>query len=133
MDRHQANAAVLQRAFDAFNSGDMSVFPEVWTADIRWHQPPGDGPLAGDFTGIEATLGMFGRAFELSDGTFKAEADSVMGGDSTAAAIMKITAQRDGESLSTTSILSATLTDGKIGEVWHLNEDPEAFHAFFSA
>lgn len=128
---HEDNAAVLQRAFDAFNSGDMSVFPEVWAADIRWHQPPGEGPLAGDTTGIEDTLAMFGRAFELSDGTFKAEPESVMGGDSTAAAVMRVTARRNGNNLATTSILTATLRDGKISEVWHLNEDPATLHSFF--
>ena len=104
----------------------------MWASDIRWHQPPGDGPLAGDYAGIDDTLGMFGRTFELTDGTFRAEPVSVMGSDSTAAAIMEITAQRNGADLSTRSILTASVRDGKITEVWHLNEDPNSLHAFFA-
>lgn len=132
MSEHQSNAALVQRAFDAFNSGDMAVFGEVWAPDIRWHQPPGDGPLAGTTEGIEDTLNMFARSFELSGGTFRATPVAIMGGDASSSAVMEITAERDGRSLATTSRIFATVADGKITEIWHHNEDPEGFHAFFA-
>ncbi len=132
MANHAANAAIMQRAFDAFNAGDIEVFGEIWAPDIVWHQPPGDGPLAGDYQGLQATLEMFGRTVELTAGTFHPTARAVMGGSGSAGAIMDITSERNGHSLSTTSILTATVEDGRMTEVWHVNENPETFDAFFS-
>jgi hypothetical protein len=132
MTDHAANAAVMQRAFDAFSAGDMEAFGEIWAPDIAWHQPPGEGPLSGDFSGIETVLAMFGRTSELSDGTFRAEARAVMGGTGAAGAIMRLTAERNGQALDVTSILASSIVDGKMAEVWHLAEDPEGFQAFFA-
>jgi ketosteroid isomerase-like protein len=49
------NAAILRRAYAAFNSGDMDTLIEVFDEGIVWHLP-GRSALANDYQGRDATL-----------------------------------------------------------------------------
>lgn len=66
------NIANTRKGFAAFAEGDLDTLRELLDPDIVWHVP-GRGALAGDYRGIDATMGYFMQLFERSGGTFKAE------------------------------------------------------------
>jgi ketosteroid isomerase-like protein len=49
------NAAILRRAYAAFNTGDMDTLNEVFDESIVWHLP-GRSAMAKDYEGRDATL-----------------------------------------------------------------------------
>jgi len=67
----QTNAEVMQKGYAAFSRGDMEMLRnELFTPDIVWHQG-GKNQTSGDFRGADAVIGLFGKLFQLTDGTFK--------------------------------------------------------------
>ena len=74
-----ANEAIIVRAYEAFHAGDMDAIKnECFSQDIEWTWP-GTGPLSGVYNDINAVLGMFGKLFTDSEGTFKDTPDSISG------------------------------------------------------
>src|SRR2546430_11406315 len=64
------NVAIMQRAYDAFNTGDVNTLTELFDESAVWHLP-GRSSMANDYQDREATLayfGQIGRAFP--DATF---------------------------------------------------------------
>src|ERR1700704_6515214 len=57
------NAAILRRAYAAFNTGDMDTLIEVFDESIVWHLP-GRSAMAKDYEGRDATLAYFGQLAE---------------------------------------------------------------------
>ena len=55
----QQNVAIMQRAYEAFNTGDMSTLTELMDETV-WHLP-GRSSMAGDYQGRGATLAYFGQ------------------------------------------------------------------------
>jgi ketosteroid isomerase-like protein len=73
------NEATIAGAYAAFGSGDMDVIRnESFAKDIKWTWP-GNGPLSGVYSDVEGVIGMFGKLFEGSGGTFKVSPDSITG------------------------------------------------------
>ena len=72
-----ANESVISKAYDAFGTGDLETIKnECFAKDITWVWP-GSGPLARVYSDVDAVLGMFGKLFEGSGGTFKVSPDSI--------------------------------------------------------
>jgi ketosteroid isomerase-like protein len=69
--RADENAAIMQRAYEAFNTGDMNTLNELFDESAVWHLP-GRGRFAGDYQGREATLAYFGQLAQNTGGTFRA-------------------------------------------------------------
>jgi hypothetical protein len=61
-----------RKGFAAFAQGDLDTVRELFDPDIVWHEP-GRSSVAGDYSGVDATLGFFVQLFERSDGTFQAQ------------------------------------------------------------
>ena len=55
----QENVAIMQRAYEAFNTGDMETLTELMDETV-WHLP-GRSSMAGDYQGSGATLAYFGQ------------------------------------------------------------------------
>src|SRR3974390_680018 len=67
-----AYAAVVRRAFEDFESGDLDLLGVGMAPDVIWDEP-GRSVLAGDYKGPEAVLGFWGQLKANSNGTFKTE------------------------------------------------------------
>src|SRR3954463_3600149 len=93
------NTATMQRAYDAFNTGDMDTLVEIFDESAVWHLP-GRSSMADDYQGRDATLAYFGQLAQETGGPFRAElpplpadgADRVVG-------IRRSPADRDGKPL----------------------------------
>ena len=57
------NVAVMRRAYEAFNTGDMDTLNELFDDSVVWHLP-GRSTFANDYQGRDATLGYFGQLAE---------------------------------------------------------------------
>ena len=66
------NAAIMRRAYEAFNSGDMDTLIELFDESAVWHLP-GRSSMANDYQGRDATLAYFGQIAQKTGGTFQAE------------------------------------------------------------
>ena len=93
------NVAVMQRAYDAFNTGDMNTLVEVFDESAVWHLP-GRSSMADDYKGRDATLAYFGQLAQETGGTFRAELTRLTAdGDDRVVGIQRSTADRDGKHL----------------------------------
>ena len=126
------NEELVRQGYKAFGEGDMDTLRSLFAADAV-HSAPGSNPLAADYKGIDDILGYFGRLFELSEGTFKAELKSAKAeGDDTVITTHRGTAQRGGKTLGQDDTLTFTIAGGKITQVVEKHSDQAAYDAFWS-
>ncbi len=52
----EENVAIMRRAYEAFNTGDMGTLTELMDETV-WHLP-GRSPMAGDYKGSRGDLGV---------------------------------------------------------------------------
>ena len=126
------NEELVQKGYKAFGEGDMDTLRSLFAADAV-HTTPGNSPLAGDYKGIDDILGYYGKLFELSDGTYKADLKSAKAeGDDTVVATHRGTAKRGGQSLDQNDTLTFTISDGKFTHLVEAHSDQAANDAFWS-
>src|SRR5438309_3193308 len=112
MEPHQ-NVAIMQRAYEAFNTGDMNTLTELMDETV-WHLP-GRSSMAGDYQGSGATLAYFGRLAQETGGTFRAELQHMAGdGDRRVGGIQRSTADRNGKHLDVANCIGFELKDGQV-------------------
>src|SRR5205823_1216885 len=98
------------------------------------HVATGNGPLAGEYRGVDAVLGYYGKLFEQSDGTFTAELKSMsVEGDDTVVATHRDRAQRGEKTLDQDETLTFTISDGKFTRLVENHSDQAAYDAFWSS
>ena len=54
------NVAIMRRAYEAFNTGDINTLIEIFDESVVWHLP-GRSSMANDYQGRDATLAYFGQ------------------------------------------------------------------------
>jgi len=124
------NEELIRGGFDAFGKGDLDTVGELFADDIVWHFP-GASQISGDFSGKDAVLQWLGRSFELTGGTLKLELHDVLANDEHAAALTRVTAQREGKSLDDPSIQLFHVKDGKATESWIYPSDQRVSDDFW--
>ena len=125
------NVAIMRRAYEAFNSGDMKTLTELFDESAVWHTP-GRSSLAGDHQGRDATFAYFGRLGQETGGTFQAALQHVLADDERVVGIHRISAERDGNQLDVDECLVFQLKDGRITEGWEHIRDLYAWDEFWS-
>jgi uncharacterized protein len=124
------NEDVIRRGYEAFNTGDMDTLRELFDPDIVWHVP-GRNAISGDHRGPDAVLGFFGKVFEITGGTFRADLHDVTANDEHAAALHVARGQSQGKTLEDNNVVAFHVHDGKIVEAWHYFEDQYANDEFW--
>ena len=108
------NAAILRRAYAAFNSGDMDTLIEVFDESIVWHLP-GRSAMANDYEGRDATLAYFGQLAQKTGGTFRAELLSALADDEDrVVGIQRSIADRNGKHLDVGNCIVFEFKDGRV-------------------
>src|SRR5436305_5373706 len=93
------NVAVMRRAYDAFNTGDIDTLIELFDESVVWHLP-GHSSMADDYHGRDATLAYFGQIAQETGGTFRAELRHLAAdGDDRVVGIQRSTGDREGKHL----------------------------------
>ena len=126
------NEDLVREAFAAFGRGDLDALRRQYFAEgVRYHVP-GRSPVAGDYEGAAQVVEFFGRLFELSGGTFRAELHDVVANDQHAVALFIVRAERAGRKLVENTVLEGHIRDGKITEAWIYQADLYAVDEFWS-
>jgi hypothetical protein len=127
-----ANEDLVRQAYKAFAEGDMDTLRSLIAPDAV-HVATGNNPLSGEHQGVDNMLGYYGKLFELSDGTFRADLQSVsVEGDDTVVTTHHDSGQRSGKTLDQDENLTFTISDGKVARIVEDHSDPEAYDAFWS-
>ena len=126
------NVAVMQRAYDAFNRGDVDTLVELFDESAVWHLP-GRSSMAKDYEGRDATLAYFGQLGQETGGTFRAELQHLLAdGDDRVVGIHRSTADRQGKHLDVGDSIVFLLKDGRIIDGREHFEDLYAWDEFWS-
>lgn len=128
----EENVAVMQRGYDAFNTGDMDTLVEVFDENMVWHLP-GRSSFADDYQGRDATLAYFGQLAEQTNGTFRAELQQLCPGeDGTVVGIQTSTGDRNGKHLEVVNCIVFRLEDGRVVDGREHFHDLYAWDDFWS-
>lgn len=125
------NATLVRKGYEAFNTGDVATLLELFDPGIVEHQP-GNNIMAGDYKGVEAVLGFYGRIAAETGGTFRAQLERVLANDSRVVTVHHSTARRNGKTLDCRTSLVFEIRDGKAVEIDTCDEDPSAWDEFFA-
>ena len=126
------NVAIMQRAYDAFNSADMDTLIEIFDESIVWHLP-GRSSMADDYQGRDATLAYFGQLGQKTEGTFRAQLERLVGDDDDrVVGIQRSTGDRNGKHLDVGNCIVFQLKDGRITDGREHFEDLYAWDEFWS-
>jgi ketosteroid isomerase-like protein len=124
------NEDVVQDGYKLFSAGDMDGLKKLFTPDFV-HHIPGSSQIAGDYNGPDAAIGLYGKLFELSGGTFKVDLKGTKSDGDTVAATHHATAERDGQKLDQDQVLNFTVKDGKLARIDEQPSDQAAYDAFW--
>ncbi|MEX2394357.1 MAG: nuclear transport factor 2 family protein [Actinomycetota bacterium] len=125
------NAAIARESYEAFARGDLQTVGQNITDDVVWHVG-GRSPVAGDYKGQDEVFGLFGRLFELSEGTLKLDVHDILADDDHAVALVTMSADRNGKHLDMRSVHVMNIQEGRTREFWAFDEDQAADDAFWS-
>jgi ketosteroid isomerase-like protein len=128
----EENVAVMQRAYDAFNAGDVDTLVEVFDESAVWHLP-GRSSMAKDYEGRDAILAYFGQIGQETGGTFQAELQRLLSDDDNrVVGIQRSTGDKDGKHLDVVNAIVFELRDGKIVDGREHFHDLYAWDEFWS-
>lgn len=124
------NEDLVRRGYEAFAKGDMNTLSQIMTPDVV-QTSPGNNQLSGEYKGQDEVFGYYGKLAEVSNGTFKAELESVRAeGDDKAVARHRNLGQRGDKSMNTMMTLTFTIRDGKVTSLAEAPDDQAAVDDF---
>ena len=130
--RSDENVAIMQRAYDAFNKGDVATLTDIFDENVAWHLP-GKSSMANDYEGRDATLAYFGQIGQKTEGTFQAELQELIGDDDDRViGIQRSTADRDGKHLDVGNCIVFQLKNGRVTDGREHFHDLYAWDEFWS-
>lgn len=134
MNGHNDARAVVAALYQARADSDLGAVRDLLHPEVLWCEHEGEAGYAGTHRGPDAVLNeMLGSAMAVTAGTFKVDIeDIVANGPHLAAALVRWSATRDGESMTGREIAVYRVQDGQVVEASFHLEDPEATDAFFS-
>ena len=124
MSEH-ANVARLREGYEAFGKGDFAALDDLFAEDIRW-TIPGRSQLSGTYEGRQAVYDMFGRLFEVTEGSFRVEPRKIFADDTDAVVVATSTAHRGQTSVEILNAHICRLREGRIVEFREASTDQQA-------
>ena len=126
------NEDLVRQGYKAFGEGDMETLRSLFAPDAV-HVATGNSPVSGEYQGVDAILGYYGKLFELTDGTFSADLEAVnVEGDDTVVATHRDRGRRGDKTLDQEETLTFTIVDGKISRLVENHSDQAAYDEFWS-
>lgn len=129
-DDEHANVALVRRGYEAFATGDVATMTELIADDVVWHAHAG-APFDGDYLGREAVFGLFAHMMEATGGTFRIDVDRILADDDYATVVGKVTAGRNGRTLTVGQVMVHRIRDGRTVEFWAATTDAMASVGFW--
>jgi ketosteroid isomerase-like protein len=120
------NAAMVRRAMDAVNTGDIMSLVDTLDDDVEWHEIGRAEPIRGKAALSERFTG------ETSEIDFKGKVHDVVANDDHTIALLETTATRGGRSLTYRTAEIMHIRDGKVTARWAFSDDTGAINEFFA-
>ena len=128
----EENVAIMQRGYEAFNTGDLETLTELFDEGMVWHLP-GKSSFADDYQGRDATLAYFAQLGQQTGGTFRAELQELIGDDEDRViGIQRSTGDRNGKHLDVGNCIVFQLKDGRVIDGREHFHDLYAWDEFWS-
>jgi ketosteroid isomerase-like protein len=106
----------VRRGYQAFSEGDMETLGSLYTDDVV-QTMSGNNQLSGEYKGRDNVLGLYGKLFELTGGTFKAELKSVKAEGDKVVSVHHSQGERGGKTLSDDESIAFTFSGDKISRL----------------
>ena len=120
----------VRRGYKAFGEGDMETLRSIYTPDVVQNQP-GENQLSGEHRGVDNVLGLYGKLFELSGGTFAVTLKSVKTEGDKVVAVHNARGEREGKTLDTDETIEFTFSGDKVSRLDLTSADQGAEDAFW--
>jgi uncharacterized protein len=124
------NAALLRQGYAAFADGDLDTVRSLLAEDIIWHNG-GANQLAGEYTGREEVVDLFGQLMQVTGGTFRLDVHDILANDMHGIVLVTVHAEREGRRLDMNEVHIWHLEQGQAEEFWSFAEDVAEMDAFF--
>jgi ketosteroid isomerase-like protein len=121
------NAAMVRRALESFNRGDIQEFADMVADDVVWHQI-GDPEVIHGKQALTASMPGEGQV----DWEITADVHDVVANDEHTVALVNATGRRGGRTLEYRTAEILHIRDGKITERWAFSNDTKAIAEFFA-
>ena len=131
MTTENAYEALVRKAYEDFQAGDLGRLRLVMADEVIWHEP-GRSPFAGDHKGPEAVMRFLAALKVRSGGTFKTEVLDVLSEPGRAVVFQRETATRGGKDLDVIAAVDFEIHQGKITEVTVYQADGYQFDEFWA-
>jgi len=125
------NIAVIRRGYEAFAKGDIETLKTLFSTNATWHAVPA-GILPGNYRGVQAILEFFGRLAQETEGTVRAELQTLAASGDHVFALHRNMGKRKGRTLDDKSVLVFKLDKGVVTEVGEFRFDLPAEAQFWS-
>jgi ketosteroid isomerase-like protein len=125
------NAAIIRKAYQDFEQGNVPAVFETLDASMAWHVP-GHSPLSGNYTGHDQIGGFFRRTMQLSGGVFSIDVRNVLAEDDLMVVLVTVKAQRNGISASFPEVHVWRMKGGKAIEFREYQGDEQREDRFWS-
>ena len=126
------NIARLREGYEAFGKGDLAALDDLFDENIRWHEP-GQNQLGGTYEGRQAVYELFGRLFELTEGSFRLDVRKMFADDTDGVVVAEASARRGVKSFE--HVVEAHLwrfsPEGRVVEFRHATTDTYAVDEVF--
>ena len=123
-----ARVDLVERGYEAFQTGDMDALRSLLAADVVWHAP---GQGAGEFHGVDDLIAEFGRQFQETAGTLRVTVSEIMEGDESVVVLARSTATRAGKTLDAPYAHIFHFSADKVSEAWVIAYDQAASADFW--
>jgi ketosteroid isomerase-like protein len=121
---------IIRRGYKAFGEGDMETLGSLYTPDVVQRQP-GNNQTSGEYKGVANVLGLYGKLFELSGGTFSVDLKSVKSQGDKVVSVHHSKAEHEGKTLDADETIEFTFSGDKISRLDVTYADQDAEDAFW--
>ncbi|MDT9700059.1 nuclear transport factor 2 family protein [Streptomyces sp. P17] len=126
------HAQLVRKGYEAFQRGDMDALRGLMSSDCT-HHVPGSHPLSGDYKGQDAIIEMYGRLFEETGGTMKAELMHLMvDGRGHCVAMHRFSAERKGKRIDEKGCIIFRIVGDKATDLDECVEDIDKANDFWT-
>ena len=124
------NEEVLRTQDDAMSKGDLDTFWSFTTDDVIVHVA-GRSSLAGDHKGKEAAKQVFGRYMASLGENAELDTHDILANDEHGVVMYSTRITRDGQTTTVRTVNVCHFRDGKVSELWTVDEDPWTADAIY--
>lgn len=121
---------IIRRGYKAFGEGDMETLGSLYTPDVVQRQG-GNNQTAGEYKGVDNVMGLYGKFFELSGGTFAVDLKSLKTEGDKVVTVHHATGEREGKTLDVDESIEFTFSGDKVSLLDVSSPDQAALDAFW--